>query len=60
MRRIAFLGLALGFVAVPEAPLRAEGLTLSGSGMSRMAIFERQKELLDGRLAKQYSGSERL
>lgn len=60
MRRIAFLGLALGFVVVPEAPLRAEGLTLSGSGLSRMAIFERQKELLDGRLAKQYSGSERL
>ena len=25
-----------------------------------MALFERQKELLDGRLAKQYSGSERL
>ena len=25
-----------------------------------MAVFERQKDLLDGRLAKQYSGSERL
>lgn len=38
----------------------AEGLVLSGSSMSRTALFERQKELLDGRLAKQYSGSERL
>jgi len=60
MRRVALLGLALGVAAVPDAPLRAEGLTLSGSGLSRMAIFERQKELLEGRLAKQYSGSERL
>lgn len=39
---------------------RAEGLILSGSGLSRLALFERQKELLEGRLAKQYSGSERL
>jgi soluble lytic murein transglycosylase-like protein len=60
MRRIALFTLAVSFAAVPEAPLRAEGLTLSGSGLSRTAIFERQKDLLNGRLAKQYSGSERL
>jgi len=60
MRAFAFGALlVLGGVAVGE-PARAEGLTLSGSGMSRTALFERQKELLDGRLAKQYSGSERL
>lgn len=60
MRAFAFGALlVLGGVAAGE-PARAEGLTLSGSGMSRTALFERQKELLDGRLAKQYSGSERL
>ena len=60
MRRIALVTLAMSLGFVPEAPLRAEGLTLSGSGLSRTAIFERQKDLLNGRLAKQYSGSERL
>lgn len=38
----------------------AEGLNLSGSSKSRNAIYEGQASLLDGRLAKQYSGSERL
>lgn len=38
----------------------AEGLTLSGSGTSRSAIFKSQSRLLDGRLAKQYSASARL
>lgn len=54
--------LALGAMVVlgTGAGALAEGLVLSGSSMSRMALFERQKELLDGRLAKQYSGSERL
>jgi len=60
MRWLA-LGMAVMVGAVaPASFVAAEGLTLSGSGMSRMAIFERQKDLLDGRLAKQYSGSERL
>jgi soluble lytic murein transglycosylase-like protein len=45
---------------LPVDGVRAEGLTLSGSGVSRLAIFEKQKDLLEGRLAKQYSGSERL
>ena len=60
MRRVVLVALGLGLGSVPDGAARAEGLTLSGSGASRMAIFERQKDLLDGRLAKQYSGSERL
>lgn len=39
---------------------RAEGLTLSGSNAPRSAIFDAQKRLLDGRLAKQYEASVRL
>lgn len=38
----------------------AESLNLSGSSKSRAAIFGAQAKLLDGRLAKQYSGAERL
>jgi soluble lytic murein transglycosylase-like protein len=38
----------------------AEGLKLSNSSKSRMALFESQAKLLDTRLAKQYEGSERL
>lgn len=38
----------------------AEGLTLSGSTKSRASLFRSQTSLLDGRLAKQYSGSVRL
>lgn len=60
MRNLAFAAVVtLGAVA-PGSIAVAEGLTLSGSSLSRNAIFERQKDLLDGRLAKQYSGSERL
>jgi soluble lytic murein transglycosylase-like protein len=60
MRRLGYGCLIAVWALLPAGAAVAEGLTLSGSGMSRMAIFERQKELLDGRLAKQYSGSERL
>ncbi|SEM88450.1 Transglycosylase SLT domain-containing protein [Gemmobacter aquatilis] len=38
----------------------AEGLNLSGSTKSRGLLFKSQAALLDGRLAKQYSGSVRL
>ncbi|THD84418.1 lytic transglycosylase domain-containing protein [Aliigemmobacter aestuarii] len=38
----------------------AEGLKLSGSSKSRVSLFKSQTSLLDGRLAKQYSGSTRL
>ncbi len=41
-------------------PVAAEGLKLSGSSKSRMAIFQSQAKLLDTRLAKQYEGSARL
>ena len=47
--------LALG----PSAVL-AEGLKLHGSSKSRNSVFESQSALLDGKLAKQYSGSVKL
>ncbi len=59
--RVLAVASALSFCVILPAPdARAEGLTLSGSNLSRMAVFERQKDLLDGRLAKQYDFSERL
>ena len=51
----AGLGLALSVQAVG-----AEGLVLSGSNASRDALFESQSKLIDGKLAKQYSGSVKL
>lgn len=61
MRGLAFGSMMVALCGLwPGAVALAEGLTLSGSSLSRSAIFERQKELLDGRLARQYSGSERL
>jgi soluble lytic murein transglycosylase-like protein len=38
----------------------AEGLSLSGSTKSRLAIFESQGDLIDRKLSKQYSGSVKL
>lgn len=38
----------------------AEGLKLTGSTKSRLAIFESQGDLIDKRLSKQYSGSVKL
>ena len=38
----------------------AEGLNLSGSTKSRLAIFESQGDLIDRKLSKQYSGSVKL
>ena len=46
----------LGF-ALPAA---AEGLQLTGSSKSRIALFESQSRLIDDKLAKQYSGSVKL
>ena len=48
--------LACALVLVPGAAL-AEGLKLTGSSKSRLAIFESQADLIDKKLAKQYSGS---
>jgi soluble lytic murein transglycosylase-like protein len=50
--------LALGQAAV--TPATAGGLDLSLSTKSRSDVFSSQSRLLDGRLAKQYSGSVRL
>lgn len=41
-------------------PANAEGLQLHGSTKNRAALFNSQKRLLDGRLAKQYEASVRL
>lgn len=50
----ASLALALPSMAA------AEGLKLSGSSKNRSSVFKSQAALLDGRLAKQYSGSVKL
>lgn len=60
MRMVAVGAVMMLGAGAPGTPALAEGLTLSGSGQSRAAIFERQKELLEGRLARQYEGSDRL
>jgi soluble lytic murein transglycosylase-like protein len=52
--------LACGFLLIPMlAPgsVLAEGLKLTGSSKSRLAIFESQADLIDKKLSKQYSGS---
>jgi soluble lytic murein transglycosylase-like protein len=48
--------LACGLLLVPSVAL-AEGLKLTGSSKSRLAIFESQADLIDKKLSKQYSGS---
>lgn len=42
------------------APVSAEGLVLSGSSKSRLALFKSQTSLLDTRLSRQYEDSVRL
>lgn len=44
-------------VALVPANAMAEGLKLTGSTKSRMAIFDAQSDLIDKKLKKQYSGS---
>jgi soluble lytic murein transglycosylase-like protein len=51
-----FLGLSLVF----SGAVQADGLKLSGSKKNRTSLFKSQAALLDGKLAKQYSYSERL
>lgn len=53
-------GLSIALSLAIAVPAGAEGLRLSGSTKSRNAIFASQAALLDGRLAKQYSGSTKL
>ncbi|MCB5409265.1 lytic transglycosylase domain-containing protein [Pseudogemmobacter faecipullorum] len=57
--RLFRLAPALMLALLPAAGL-AEGLKLHGSSKSRNSVFESQSALLDGRLAKQYSGSVKL
>lgn len=54
------LGLGLGFAMACALPAAAEGLQLSGSTKSRLALFDSQSKLIDEKLAKQYSGSVKL
>ena len=51
---------AMLFAGGLPAPGAAEPLILTGSSKNRMAVFNSQKKLLDGRLAKQYEASVRL
>lgn len=55
--RIAAISLVLVAVGCVAA---AEGLNLTGSTKSRLAIFESQADLIDKKLSKQYSGSVKL
>ncbi len=54
------LGAACLVLAGFSGPSAAEGLKLTGSTKSRLAIFESQSDLIEKRLSKQYSGSVRL
>jgi soluble lytic murein transglycosylase-like protein len=54
------LTLAAAAALALSAPLSAEALKLSGGSKNRNVIFKGQTALLDGRLAKQYSGSVKL
>ncbi|NJS38714.1 MAG: lytic transglycosylase domain-containing protein [Rhodobacteraceae bacterium] len=56
-RRLVIAGLGLFAFAAPAV---AEGLQLTGSSKSRIALFESQSRLIDDKLAKQYSGSVKL
>ncbi|NJM82060.1 MAG: lytic transglycosylase domain-containing protein [Tabrizicola sp.] len=54
--RIALIGLFAGQLALP---VFAEGI-ISGSTKSRVELLKSQSALLDGKLAKQYSGATKL
>lgn len=54
-----FVGGALVLAVSAGVPL-AEGLKLTGSSKSRLALFESQSRLIDNKLASQYSGSVKL
>jgi soluble lytic murein transglycosylase-like protein len=58
--RHGWLAAIVGVTVCAALPVAAEGLKLSSSSKSRMAIFQSQAKLLDTRLAKQYEGSVRL
>jgi soluble lytic murein transglycosylase-like protein len=55
--RVVVVGVSL---ALMTSAAIGEGLKLTGSTKSRTALFESQSALIDGKLAKQYSGSVKL
>lgn len=55
--RVAAISLAL---VGPGGMAEAEGLNITGSTKSRLAIFESQADLIDNRLSRQYSRSVKL
>ncbi|MCU0827983.1 MAG: lytic transglycosylase domain-containing protein [Tabrizicola sp.] len=55
--QIVVIGVSL---ALTSGAALSEGLKLTGSSKSRNALFESQSALIDGKLAKQYSGSVKL
>ena len=59
---LVFVLAVAGMVCAGGMPTAAaaEPLILSGASKNRMAMFNSQKKLLDGRLAKQYEASVRL
>lgn len=59
-RAIAGLGLPFVLSLALVGGAAAEGLRLGGGSSSRDALFRSQTSLLDGRLADQYSSSDRL
>ncbi len=56
---VVAVAMGLGLSLAPVAGL-AEGLKIIGSTKNRLALFESQSDLIDGKLAKQYSGSVKL
>ncbi len=57
VKRIVSQVVVAALVVLAPVGAVAEGLNLSGSTKSRTAIFESQGDLIDKKLAKQYSGS---
>lgn len=60
LRQVIFSVTLLTLTQIPAGSAFAEGLNLTGSTMSRVALFKSQAKLLDEKLAKQYSGSVKL
>jgi soluble lytic murein transglycosylase-like protein len=59
MRNVGRIAVAVFLAGAPVGAL-AEGLNLTGSTKSRLAIFKSQGDLIDKKLKKQYSGSVKL
>jgi soluble lytic murein transglycosylase-like protein len=60
MQQTLRAGILIAMIAAVPAAAFAEGLSLSNTKRSRKSLLQSQMALLDGRLAKQYEGSNRL